>query len=164
LALLGDIARIERIGVGLVLISRAVAEYDYVTTIAQCINPFGLRRCRLAAGRRRKCQENAQQGHSKNSNHHAVFSPFLRRGLSRLVRVRNFTGRGQRAFQRIDCGPFPKQRHKHQYDDAYIEAEAGDPCNGVFHANTSTPGRNWSEALQIACWPAATLKTVWIFL
>jgi hypothetical protein len=76
LALLGDIARIERIGVGLVLISRAVAKYDYVTTIAQCINPFGLRRCRLAAGRRRKCQENAQQGHSKNSNYHAdAFSP-----------------------------------------------------------------------------------------
>ena len=53
LALLGNVARVEGIGVGLVLIGRAMTEDDHVTAVTQRIDPFRLRRCGLAAGGRR---------------------------------------------------------------------------------------------------------------
>jgi hypothetical protein len=40
----------------------------------------------------------------------------------------------------FDCGPFPEQRDKDQRDDADVEANAGDPCNGVLHSNTRRTG------------------------
>jgi hypothetical protein len=38
LTLLGDIARIKRVGVGLILVGRAMAKNDHVTAAAQCLD------------------------------------------------------------------------------------------------------------------------------
>jgi len=42
LPLLGDVLDIERIGVGLILMGRAVAEHNDVPALTDCGNPFGL--------------------------------------------------------------------------------------------------------------------------
>jgi hydroxyacylglutathione hydrolase len=51
LALLGDVADIERIGVGLVRMRRPMPEHDHMASAPQGINPFGLRGQSLAEGR-----------------------------------------------------------------------------------------------------------------
>jgi hypothetical protein len=50
LTLLGDIARIKRVGVGLILVGRAMAKNDHVTAAAQCIDQLGLRLAWLSGG------------------------------------------------------------------------------------------------------------------
>ena len=54
LALLGDVLRIEGIGVGLIRIGRAMTENDHMSALAQGIDRIGLRRRRLAVGRDRQ--------------------------------------------------------------------------------------------------------------
>ena len=71
LTLLGDIARIKRVGIGLILISRAMAENDHVAAVAQGTNSFSLWRCALTARRqRRNCQEGAEPNHSNDARYH----------------------------------------------------------------------------------------------
>src|SRR5262245_32204828 len=78
LALLGDVVEIERVGVGLIAVRRAVAEDNHVAALAHGIDPFGLRQrawpaCREQAERRRKnCQ-----GQSSAMNH-LVSPPVVR--------------------------------------------------------------------------------------
>src|SRR5262249_54028739 len=72
LALLDDVTWIERVGVGLILIGRAMTEDDHIAAITQRIDPFGLRRCGLAAGRRRNKRQNTQPCDSNNARYHAI--------------------------------------------------------------------------------------------
>jgi len=53
LALLGDIFQIERIGVGLIRIGRAMTENDHMSALAQGVDRIGWRCRGLAVGRYR---------------------------------------------------------------------------------------------------------------
>src|SRR5262245_29201924 len=70
LALLGDVVEIERVGIGLIPVRRAMAEDDHVAALAHGIDPFSLRQRAWPAGReqaerrRKNCQ-----GQSSAVNH-----------------------------------------------------------------------------------------------
>src|SRR4029077_2708541 len=53
LALLEDVLRIKWVGVGLILIGCTMAKNDHIAAVTQRLEPFGLRRCALAAGGQR---------------------------------------------------------------------------------------------------------------
>src|SRR5262245_7413569 len=93
LTLLGDVIRIEGVGVGLILMGCAMAKNDHITTIAQGADPFGLRRgvlCRR--GRQRaKCQAATEPSQSNYASYHQVLLAFVKRDPA-LFRVSNHTG------------------------------------------------------------------------
>ena len=70
LALLGDVLEIERVGVGLVAMGRAVAEDDDVTAAAHGRHPFGLRLRGRACGQRPEQRQDAQRYQPNNLLHH----------------------------------------------------------------------------------------------
>ena len=82
LALLGDISRIERVGVGLIRIGRAVAENDHVPALAQGVDPFRLRCRRLAVGRSR--QQPKQRTDQSQSDDGHEFPPGNGAGSKKL--------------------------------------------------------------------------------
>src|SRR5262249_19024278 len=82
LALLGDILEIERIGVGLVLMSGAMTEDDHVSALAHGIDPLRLRLRALL--RRRQQPDRCRNGcHGKTGKmRHHVSPPLVPRAAA----------------------------------------------------------------------------------
>ena len=69
LALLGDVAQIERIGVGLIRMGGAVAENDHVSALAQGVDRVRLRCRGLAVGRTGKYPKQRTQQRQSDDGH-----------------------------------------------------------------------------------------------
>ena len=101
LALLGDVVRIERIGVGLILVGRAMAKHDHIAAVTQCIDQFRLLRRGLAAGgARQKRQTGKQRSPSNDASYHGILLAVLN-GISTSIQRRTIAAGRHRAFAAV---------------------------------------------------------------